>query len=356
VLSDSALIALGFDSNRNGRGPADASRKASFVVKLSIIVPATGTQESLDETLLSVLENRPEHCQVIVCHPDSYRDPYDLSDEVQFVACGDGALKSLIHAGWQASRADIVHLLLPGVRATDGWTRAPLDRFARNPQLAAIAPALLESVDSTRLRTAGIAYRAAGAKRWVGAGRHNDPDARFDVDAPALHAGFYRRTMLAEIGGLDGRFGSLHLDTDLAARMRAMRLQCEFEPASRVWTDAKVSHPIRGFQEAYRAERLFWRHFAGWSSPWSLVLHSCHVTVDWIQQLPRAGALVSPIGRICGGLVSLFASNAACSDPRLSATEDAPVTLRIEEAGTARRARLEDPSERSSKHRYSRSA
>ena len=53
--------------------------------RLSIIIPHRNNDQRLEETILSVLENRPRDCEVIVVHDGSYRDPYDLGDEVVYV-------------------------------------------------------------------------------------------------------------------------------------------------------------------------------------------------------------------------------------------------------------------------------
>ena len=51
------------------------------VPRLSIIIPHRNDQ-LLEETILSVLENRPRDCEIIVAHDGSYCDPYQLVDEV----------------------------------------------------------------------------------------------------------------------------------------------------------------------------------------------------------------------------------------------------------------------------------
>ena len=66
---------------------------------LSIIIPAAGPQVSIDDTLLSVLENRPEDCEVILAHPEGYVDPYDLADEVQMISAPTHSLLGLWNAG-----------------------------------------------------------------------------------------------------------------------------------------------------------------------------------------------------------------------------------------------------------------
>ena len=55
------------------------------VPRLSIIIPCLGGGAEFDGTLVSVLQNRPADCEVIVAHTDDYGDPYALRGEVEFV-------------------------------------------------------------------------------------------------------------------------------------------------------------------------------------------------------------------------------------------------------------------------------
>ena len=55
------------------------------MTRLSIIIPVLGNPTRLDDTLVSVLENRPANCEIIVVHTRPYDDPYELSGEVRFL-------------------------------------------------------------------------------------------------------------------------------------------------------------------------------------------------------------------------------------------------------------------------------
>jgi len=55
------------------------------VPRLSIVIPVLGDPRKLDDTLVSVLENRPAHCEILVVHNEPYDDPYQLSNEVCFI-------------------------------------------------------------------------------------------------------------------------------------------------------------------------------------------------------------------------------------------------------------------------------
>jgi hypothetical protein len=82
------------------------------VARLSIIIPVLGNLKRLEDTLVSVLENRPANCQVVVVLNQPYDDPYDLKAEVTFVQAVAGAgLVESVNRGLEAAEAPIVHLL-----------------------------------------------------------------------------------------------------------------------------------------------------------------------------------------------------------------------------------------------------
>ena len=83
--------------------------------RLAIVIPAVGTAESLEKTLLAVLENRPDDCEIIAVTNFDYADPYDLADEVGFVAVRAGAdLIACAGAAIALARSAVVHVLAAG--------------------------------------------------------------------------------------------------------------------------------------------------------------------------------------------------------------------------------------------------
>ena len=81
--------------------------------RLSIVIPVWGNLHLLEDTLVSVLENRPAHCEIIVVLDGPYDDPYQLTDELSYVLAPSGAsLAESANLGIAASEAPVVHLLL----------------------------------------------------------------------------------------------------------------------------------------------------------------------------------------------------------------------------------------------------
>ena len=53
--------------------------------RLSIVVFCFHDTQLLEETLVSVLQNRPDNSEVLVMHDGTYEDPYDLADELSLI-------------------------------------------------------------------------------------------------------------------------------------------------------------------------------------------------------------------------------------------------------------------------------
>ncbi|MEM6470357.1 MAG: hypothetical protein AAF802_12445 [Planctomycetota bacterium] len=97
--------------------------------RLSILIPFQRDQQLFEETLLSVLENRPESTQIIAVHNGTYSDPFDLGDEVDFATARSSNLVDLIRDGSDLVRGDVVHVLAPGFRALEGWAAPAIEAF-----------------------------------------------------------------------------------------------------------------------------------------------------------------------------------------------------------------------------------
>ncbi len=154
------------------------ARKRSSVPRLAIIVSAGGSTESLESTLVSVLEHRPPDCEILVALTGKYADPYQLQDEVRFVQAAPrtGAVAAIRDA-IAASRAPFIHVLAGGCTVTEGWVEPALARFG-DRNLASVAPLVLDARRPERLLAAGVGYRASGRRILVGHGQPSNAQYR----------------------------------------------------------------------------------------------------------------------------------------------------------------------------------
>ncbi len=218
--------------------------------QLSILVPAVGGQTAWEDTLVSVLENRPPSCEVmLICEPD-FADPYDLQDEVRFVRAR-GEWRDLLNAGVRAAGTDMVHCLFPGVLATSHWTAAAVERLnAAPPHVLAVAPRI------TRLHEAatfcGVSLSAAGRRCRVDDSQTPGPVGPL---APSWHGGFFRTQLLRGIGGWNSRIVAELADIELALRAEAHGLEVAQVSESQLVDTHRVDRPSVGEASEFRLAR-----------------------------------------------------------------------------------------------------
>jgi hypothetical protein len=227
---------------------------------LSVVVPvidATG----LEETLVSILEHRPDNCEVVVALATPYDDPWNIREEVTFIDAAKGSgLVGCVTAGMAEANGDVIHVLAAGWKATAGWTNAAIRHFA-NPNVAAVVPLTVAEADREQPVSAGI-RRTAGGRSVTVVPRCKAGGIVTGAlpSAPLLEAGFWRADVIREIG-LSTACGDALAAADLAAALTAAKADVVLDPDSRV-----VGGPARkrrsSFAAGLQAERLFWRSLA----------------------------------------------------------------------------------------------
>jgi GT2 family glycosyltransferase len=235
--------------------------KRSSVPRLAIIIRAADSVESLEATLVSVLENRPADCEVLVALNAPYHDPYQLGDEVRFVQADprSGPVDA-INQALAAARSPFVHLLASGCTVTEGWTAPALQRFG-DRQVAAVAPLVMDGRHEGCIYAAGLGYRLSGRRTLIARGQSELTAAHQAAVVGACgFAAFYRKAALELVGGFCSQLGPAQADVDLALSLRAAGLTVALEPQSRVLADGDVDGLESPFTRALHEERLFWRN------------------------------------------------------------------------------------------------
>lgn len=191
--------------------------------RLSIIVPHRQDDLRLEATLISILENRPSDCEVIVVHDGTYRDPYQLRDEVVFVEEDQGCSPvRLINAGLMAACSPIVNVVLDGARIDKGWSERPMD-ILDDCGIASVAVSILDRdsrhtgiIPLTRAKTQGLMRGAVDQTR-----------SSTGAAGPALSCGFYRRKIVLALGGWNESLELSTADVEMAWMMQSLGLICE---------------------------------------------------------------------------------------------------------------------------------
>jgi hypothetical protein len=303
------------------------------------VICCPGHPAEFEDTLVSVLQNRPPQCEVLVVHAHRYDDPYDLSDEVLFRhVAGRPSLTELANRGLQTAEGEIVHLLDCRLTATEGWAEEALAKF-EDPEVVAVSPLVISAVDK-RVVSAGVSYGIGGARKVAGTGLElKSPKAsKLNPDGPTLAAGFYRRETLLAIGGWQELLSVYAADVDLAQRMQALELRTAVASNCHL-LEARPEHCPAGFSRGRAMERLFWQQHSARKSILSLIAHAFVVCADALMRLPKGEALTTLIGRTVGllhsGTKETYSDQLAAAQEALALLQDEalePGTLSMTDA------------------------
>jgi len=235
---------------------------------LSIIIPAGGAVQELEDTLASVLRNRPHDCQILVVTDGSYDDPHDLAGEVEFITaprCETTAAR--VGVALPLCEAPVVHVLACGLEVDEGWCEAALHAL-EDPRVAAVSPLVAQRANH-QIVAAGVTASRFG-RRLVVAGGTIDSPSTIGVVGPTELAAFYRREPLEQAIRALGGAPSVPRDVDLALALQAMGLDTVVATESLVWLD-EPARPRGRRLETVTAEwpdhrehyRRIWRYSRG---------------------------------------------------------------------------------------------
>lgn len=190
--------------------------------RLSIIVPHRKDDAALENTVLSVLENKPFDSEIIVVHDGSYSDPYELDDELVFVEENGASDVQLLNAGIQASLSPIICLLCNGTTVNDQlWSEAAIRQFSEDRRLAAVAVASrAPNATSFGIRIDSQLNEPLFSRSQV----ESTQSAR--ITAPSLNCGFYRRKVLDTLGGWNDELAWETVDVEMAMLFQENKLRC----------------------------------------------------------------------------------------------------------------------------------
>ena len=273
--------------------------KKSLVPRLAIVVHAVGDIESLEGTLVSVLENRPGDCEIVVALNQPYADPYELRDEVRFVEAPRRHRPiAAIHAAIAETRAPFVHLLASGCRVTEGWADEALARFG-DRRVASVAPLAMDATDNERIFAAGVGYRRGGKRFLVGHGQSGlATELTGSIVGAAGFAAFYRKSAIDFIGGFSKQLGLQQADVDLGLMLARAGFTTCLERRSVVFASSVADPSDGAFAQALHEERLFWRNLPAEQRLSVVARHATQVAFELLASLPRPRLFAQLAGRL----------------------------------------------------------
>lgn len=314
---------------------------------LTVVIPALDAA-TFEETLVSVLEHRPDDCDVVAALGMPYDDPWNIGEEITLVTAPRGSgLVGCVAAGVEAAAGDVIHVLAAGWKATAGWTDAAVRHFARG-DVAAVVPLAVADTDHGQPVSAGVRRTRSGRSltvvpRRTAAGIET---SRLP-DAPGLEAGFWRGDLLRDVG-FSRACGDALAAADMAAAVTALAAEVVLEPESRV-VAGPLPRRVGGFRAGLEAERLFWRSLSCERLVPALVAHAGEIMRHAAVTAP-VGTLSMLVGRVVG-LLEIGASvprsrQLAALRRQAAAGDHAARTVRIDAAhdGVAR-PHVEEPAQ-----------
>ena len=182
--------------------------------RLSIIIPFSGDEVALETTLVSVLENRPTDCEVLVCHDGSYHDPYALGDEVLFIETAKPASEvSLLNEAVRAAVSPVLHILRCGVRVMEDWTNDPM-RMIAEQNTSVVAPVYVNKQDGQEY--SGLDLSQLWCRRLISA----DENIAAEKLGPMLAGCFIKRRVLLALDGLRADVSTAVAEAELGLALR----------------------------------------------------------------------------------------------------------------------------------------
>jgi len=270
------------------------------VLRLSVIIPVVRTLARLEETLVSVLEHKPDDCDVVVVLDEPYADPYGLAGEVTFLQAGPRtSLSQAINLGLNASNAPVVHILPSGNCVHRGWAEAAVPHFL-DSRIGAVIPVTLETQRPGHILAAGMGYDQAGQLIYLQRGvcvKETQLCHRTQV-LPHFSGGIFRSGSLQAVHGADESLGERWVFADLALRLLRAGLVTVLEPHCWVSSDPTLEPSPIGFAAARDAELFFWRWCDRRGT--TLARHLALVTREALAAVPQRQVWPSMIGRIAG--------------------------------------------------------
>lgn len=265
------------------------------MAKLAIVIPFLGDTQRLEETLVSVLENRPPDAEVLVVLCQPYANPYQLEDEVHFVPGPDqpGWASALNH-GTAAAHAPWIHVLGCGATVEEGWVEPALTHF-QDGTIAAVAPMVSETPGGI---SAGMSYDPRGAITPCRPPGPCPNQNRPGPMAPHWAAAFYRKSAWEAAGRFATDVGDWLVMLDFALTLSALGLRTAVEPRCLVRLPASATSP-GAFRRACDAERFYWR-WAGLRGPRLLAAHARLVAADCLAGLADRSLFARLAGRLIG--------------------------------------------------------
>lgn len=217
-------------------------------LKISIVTPSYNQAQYLEQTILSVLQQREHIHEYFVIDGGSTDGSLDVirkySDQIDyFVSESDNGQVDAIRKGFARCTGDVIAWLNSDDMYLPGAVAAMRARFSKNPQVQAVT-GYYQAIDSL-----GHVRRCM----WIPQIRQHW--LRFGITRICQPSTFFRRDLYESVGGLDERWHCV-LDVELWYRM--LRQRCVWQVLPQYVAARRYHSQTKGstLSTQYRDERI----------------------------------------------------------------------------------------------------
>jgi hypothetical protein len=162
------------------------------VPRLSIIVPHLQDDTGLEQTLVSILENRGRSLELVIVHDGSYTDPYGLNqDEAVLIETKRGtSLTSQLNLAIASARSPYIQVLSPGAVVAEGWYDEALEILEQGSVEVVCQPIACTNSDEI---VSGLSASSLPHRRVTG--------SVAEVGSPLMVGSIMRKRFVDALGG-----------------------------------------------------------------------------------------------------------------------------------------------------------
>jgi GT2 family glycosyltransferase len=279
---------------------------------ISVVIPNWNGAHHLPTCLDSLRHQTYPHVEVIVADNGSTDESLELLardyPEVRVLALGENrGFTGACNAGMQAAQGEFVVLLNNDTEADPRWLEEIIAAFERHPEAGIVASKMLLFDQRDTFHTAGDFYRVDGTpgNRGVWQKDAGQYDREEYVFSACGGSAAYRRTMLDQVGLLDGDFFYSCEDLDLAWRAQLTGWRCVYAPRAVVYhkLSATGGGVTASFYDGRNFIYLLTKDYPGdlWHIHWRAILRAqLRITGEALRAWRGAAARARIRGQLAG--------------------------------------------------------
>jgi GT2 family glycosyltransferase len=209
---------------------------------VSVVIPNYNGAAFLETCLASLARQTCSPLEILLVDNASQDDSLEITRRVIPSAVILGQKQNLgfaaaVNAGIRAARGEWIAVLNNDTEVSDGWLETAAAALDRHPEAAFVACRIMEFEDRNRLYSAGDCFLRTGIGYRRGQEQRDAPMYREEIEIFSAGgcAALYRKSVLDELQGFDGKLFAYLEDVDLGLRLQAAGYRGYYAPQSAVF-------------------------------------------------------------------------------------------------------------------------